>query len=98
MIHDGFGGFSRTQSPVNENFRFTAPVDDIYLFIVQFLDNSLNPDTFESDTSTNGIDTLVIRINSYFGSITGKTGNTLDFNDSIINFRNFYFEKPDKKK
>ena len=54
----------------------------------------MNSYAFHSDTSADGIDTVVVGFNSNLCAVARFSGNILDFNDTVIDFRNFDFKEP----
>ena len=49
--------------------------------------------TFHTHASSYRIDTIVIRFNGNFSTLSRNTGNRLDGDQTIVDFRNFKFEQ-----
>ena len=49
--------------------------------------------TFHAYASSNRIDTLIVRLNCYLSTFTRNTGNLLDCDKTVVDFRNFLFKQ-----
>ena len=66
-------------------------------FALQFGDHCLNANTAQADAGTDGIDGHVFGSDGQFGFGTRITGNPHDFDDAVINFRNFLSKQGGQK-
>ena len=53
----------------------------------------MNTGTFHSDAGADRVDTVIVRLNGHFCSLSRNTGNRLDGDQTIVDFRNFKFEQ-----
>ena len=97
IVQDDTHGFGRAQGTVDKNFRLAAPVDDIDLFVVEFFNDGLYPHALQTHAGTHGIDAFIVGKNSHFGSVSGKTGHSLDLDDAVVNLRHFDLKQPDEE-
>ena len=53
----------------------------------------MNARSFDAYTCSYGIDSVIIAFDCYFSTFTGYAGHSADVDESVLNFRNFDFEK-----
>ena len=88
------GGTERTGQ---EDGFVVAPGDDVDPLVAQFPHHRLDPGTFHPDAGANRIDTGVVRIDRDLRPFSRFTSNRLNFDDTLIDFRDFELEKLDQK-
>ncbi len=85
----------RGQRPGNKDTGIVIPLDDIDAFAAQFTHNRLNAGAFHADAGADRIDHRVIRNDSNLGALTRFAGDTLDYDDAVMDFGNFHLEEAD---
>src|SRR5262249_54533584 len=90
--HD-FGHFRRRERIDDEGRDVGRPRNDVDLLALQFVDHGLHTRTPHADAGADGIDRGIARDYGDLGARTGIAGNGLDFDDAVIDFRDFLREQ-----
>src|SRR5699024_7426147 len=88
----------RLQGSLNKFVFVVGIIDDINIFVAELAHYSMNPDSFHSHTGPDRIDPLIVRYHSHFRAVTGFAGNFFQFDDAVIDFRDFILKKPFQEK
>ena len=79
-VDDDAGNFGWRNRVAHETGWIVVVRHDVDLFTTQLLDHGLNPRPFHPNASSYRIDTIVVRLNSYFSTFTRFTNNIFDRN------------------
>ena len=71
----------------------TIPRNDVDLFALQFVHDGLHTAAAHTDASADRVDRVVIGNHGNLGARTRVTGDGLDLDDAIIDFRHFHLEE-----
>src|SRR5688572_4415581 len=82
------GDLGRCQCSLNQQLRIVCPVDDINILILQFTNDTMDPASFHTHTSTNRIDTIVEGLYGHFSSLARITNDLFNYNKTIEYFGN----------
>src|SRR6185369_11853267 len=74
-----------------------VPTDDVHLLIVELPHDILHALSAQANTSADRVYLLVTRPDCQLGAETRLTGDTLDFDGAVVDFRNFELEQLDHK-
>src|SRR5699024_2893886 len=87
----------RLKSPLDKFVLIFNVIDYVNIFILQLTNYGVYANSLHSHASAYGIDAFIVRHNSYFGAVSGFTGNFYQFNDTVKNFWDFVFKQPFQK-
>ena len=90
FIQNNLGNFCRSQSADNKLSLVFRIGNNVNFFTLQFGNHGLNANTAQTHTGADGINRHIVRSNGNFSLRTRITGNTDDFNNAVINFRNLW--------
>lgn len=93
FIEHNLGNFSWLKCIDDEGSCVWRPRNDVDLFTLQLADNGLNAGAAHTDAGTDGIDGRVTRHDRDLGTGTRIAGHRLDFDDAVVDFRNFHGEE-----
>ena len=77
----------------DEGRGIVRPWNDVDLFALHFLHDSLNAATLHADTCTDRVDRTIIADNADLCTASGIARGSLDFDNAIVNFRHFLREQ-----
>src|SRR5690606_28835598 len=83
----------RTDCFRNINNGIRIPLDDIDLFVMQFLDDRLDAHTLDAHACTNRIDTRLRGHDRYLGTCTRFARDRADLHHTVVNLRHFVLEQ-----
>jgi hypothetical protein len=93
FIDDDRADFSRRQRANHELCRISRPENDVNSFTGQFIGHRRDSRSTHADAGTDRIDPLIIGLDGNLGAHAGVTGSSLDFQQAIIDFRDFQREE-----
>ena len=93
FVQNNLGNFGRLQCVHKERWHIFIPRNDVDLFTLQFVHNSLNTATAHTNTGTDWINRVIIRNHSDLCAGTRITGNGLDLDDTFVNLWHFHLEQ-----
>ena len=85
--------FCRRQCVFNQFADIFAPLKDIDFFAMQLINDYLHTLSALTDARTDRVNIFIMRIYGHLSAFSRFTGNCLDLDDSLINFRNFFFKQ-----
>src|SRR4029450_10903469 len=87
----------RRQRVDDKSSNVGRPRNNVDLFALQFVHHRLDARTPHANAGANGVDRRIARDHRDLGARTGITGNRLDFDNPVVNFRHLLREQPGSK-
>ena len=93
LIDGDAGNLGRAQGTGDKQLYVARVVDHVDILITQLTNDTMHTTTLHTYAGTYRIDTLVVALYSYLGTIAWHTGHTTDGNQTIVDLRHLSLEQ-----
>ena len=93
LVQHHLGDFRRRQGVDDEGGVIRRPWDDVDLLALQLADHGLDAAAAHADACADGVDAGIVGQDGDLGPASGVSGDRLDLDDAVIDFRHFLGEQ-----